>query len=204
MANHGNCKSNIWYGLFKTHTSKNIISLFTPFIQLTHLPWMVSWNHVMIDWCYFKKLLKFLTNFCILVNEHLNWNTKPTKYPIQECINNTHYSSNNGTNFKCFQKCSIITKTYLLCHIIKFIGLAKSKFHQFPSPMMGNNDKWSVGELNDIQYNSITHHTSRNKLLNLQLYPFPQILCFEKIISLSDPKMAQFLMHMLNKAFMMF
>jgi hypothetical protein len=38
--------------------------------------------------------------------------------------------SNNGTNFSNFEKCSIITKTYQLFHIIKLNESPKSKFHQ--------------------------------------------------------------------------
>jgi hypothetical protein len=50
----------------------------------------------------------------------------------------------------------------------------------------------------------ITYQTSKNKLLNLKLHPSPPILWLEKIIGLSNPKMAQLFMHMIHKVLMLF
>jgi hypothetical protein len=47
----------------------------------------------------------------------------------------------NNANPNHLGECLITTKMYQLCQTIKFDGLAKSKFHQQPKPMMGNNYK---------------------------------------------------------------
>jgi hypothetical protein len=93
----------------------------------------------------------------------------------------------------------LITKTYQLCRILKFNGLRKSKLYQYPSPMMGNGYKWSVGALNDVYIWS--HHTLIHKLLNSQLHLSPLILCLEQITNSMNPKMAQLFMKMSHKAF---
>jgi hypothetical protein len=55
----------------------------------------------------------------------------------------------NDANPNHLGECSITTKMYQLCHTIKLNGLAKSKFHQQPKPMMGNNHIRNVSALND-------------------------------------------------------
>ncbi len=59
--------------------------------------------------------------------------------------------STNGTNSNHLENCSIITKTYQLCQGVKLNGLKKSKFHQYPNPIIGKGYRWGVGALKDAQ-----------------------------------------------------
>jgi hypothetical protein len=43
------------------------------------------------------------------------------------------------------EKCLIIIKTYRLCRGVNFNGPTKSKFHLYPSPIIGKGCKWGVG-----------------------------------------------------------
>jgi hypothetical protein len=56
----------------------------------------------------------------------------------------------------------IITKTYRLCQGAKFNGSTKSKFHRYPSPIIGKGCKWGVGALKDTQIWSHTIHLETN------------------------------------------
>ncbi len=111
--------------------------------------------------------------------------------------------SNNGTISDHLEKCLMINKTYWLRWGVSFNGLAKFKFNQYPSPIIGKGYKWNVGALKDVHIQSHTIHQG-NKLLNLQLHPLPLVLCLEEIISLLNLKMAQLLMSIPSKAFMLF
>ncbi len=74
---------------------------------------------------------KFPMQFHILINEYFNENTKPFKCLIQKmhiCFISL-LRSINGTNSNHLKKYLIITKTYQLCHTIKFNGSSKFKLH---------------------------------------------------------------------------
>jgi hypothetical protein len=107
-------------------------------------PFVSKWFHEIVRWsiCVFSHNLKNCMEFYTLVREYFSWKTKPIEHPIPNAY---YYSSllwsNNGTNSNHLKKCSIVTKTYQLCHIIKFNGLVKSKLHQYPNSMMGNGCK---------------------------------------------------------------
>jgi hypothetical protein len=109
--------------------------------------------------------------------------------------------SDNGTNSDHLEKCSMMTKTYWLCWGVRLNGLVKFKLNQYPSPIIGKGYKWSVGALKSLYL--VTHHTPRKQIVE-QLHPLPLVLCLEEIISLLNPKMAQLLVNILNKALMLF
>jgi hypothetical protein len=69
---------------------------------------------------------------------------------------------------------------------------------QTPWCVMAKNEMYA-----HIKWSSypITHQTLKNKLLNLKLHPFLQILCLEWTIGPLDPKMAQLFMNMPQKVF---
>ncbi len=68
----------------------------------------------------------------------------------------------NGTNSNHLEKCSIITKTYQLCKGVKLNGPAKSKLHEYPSPIIGKGYRWNVGTLKDARNRSHTIHLKTN------------------------------------------
>jgi hypothetical protein len=110
--------------------------------------------------------------------------------------------SNNGTNSDHLEKCLMMTKTYKLCWGVRLNGLVKFKLNQYPSPIIGKGYKWSIGAFKDVHMQSHTIHQA-NKLLNLQLHPLPLVPCLKENISLLNPKMAQLLVSILNKTFML-
>jgi hypothetical protein len=59
-------------------------------------------------------------------------------------------SSSSATNSTHLEKCSIITKTCLLCLLVIGKDPAKSKLHQNPKPIIGNNYNWDIGALKEV------------------------------------------------------
>ncbi len=65
---------------------------------------------------------------------------------------------NNGINSNHLYKCSIMTKTYRLCQGVKFNGPKKSKFHRYPTLIIGKGYRWGVGVFKDAYTQSDTIH----------------------------------------------
>ncbi len=68
------------------------------------------------------------------------------------------------------EKCSIITKTYQLCHIINFNGPTKSKLHRYLNFMMGNDSKWNVDALNNVWIQSYNAQRKTNRWIAIAFH----------------------------------
>lgn len=140
ITNHGNYKSQfLVLPFWNPYLCKPCFTIcIIPFIQLIHVfqdGLMKLYND------YFSHIFsKFPMELHILINEYFNENTKPSKHLIQKmhiCLLSL-LRSINGINSNHLEKYLIITKSYQLCHTIKFNGSLKFKLRQYFNPTMNN------------------------------------------------------------------
>jgi hypothetical protein len=142
IVSHGRCKSQSWiWPLWRPYFRKPRFNVYTK---------MVSWSCAMINQCFLTQLLEFPWNFVPwLVRTSIGAPNLLSTLSKNAHVMPSLLRSDNGTNSNHLEKCSIITKTYQLCQNVKFNGPTKSKFHQYPSTIIGKGCRWSVGALKD-------------------------------------------------------